>query len=108
MAAACQELQLDGQVAVVHPPVQNGATGSPHNPRDLNLDSKMCRYGGQGLEVVHVCDVAGRWWDVCGMTEDGAILVRPDGHVGWISEERGGDDRSAMIGKALRAIHGRE
>ena len=99
MAAACRELQLNGQVAIVHPPLKNGEIGRSRNPEiESDLHNKCGVGGGGGVDVV----------DVCGVREDGAILVRPDGHVGWVSKGRGGDDCASMIEKALKAIHGRE
>lgn len=108
MATACRELQLNGQVAIVHPPLKNGEIGRSRNPEiESDLHNKYSVGGGGGVDVVDVCDVHGRWWDVCEVREDGAILVRPDGHVGWVSKGRGGDDCASMIEKALKAIHGR-
>lgn len=37
------------------------------------------------VEVVEVKNLSNSlsWWDVCQMTERGAILVRPDEHIAW-------------------------
>jgi hypothetical protein len=46
------------------------------------------------------------WRDLYGIEADGAVLVRPDGHVGWRSATLVGDP-GAALGGAIRAILGR-
>eukprot|EP00850_Spirogloea_muscicola_P017975 SM000160S02516 [mRNA] locus=s160:75189:78610:+ [translate_table: standard] len=35
------------------------------------------------VSLLHVEDLHGDWWAICGVPAPGALLVRPDGHVGW-------------------------
>lgn len=51
-------------------------------------------------------DVEGQWADVCEIGSDGAILVRPDNHVGWRSRDAAAQDIESFIG-AVAAILGR-
>jgi hypothetical protein len=44
-----------------------------------------------------------RWLDLYGVSRAGAVLVRPDGHVGWRSAG-GVPDREAELSTALRRI----
>ena len=46
------------------------------------------------------------WHETYGIEESGAVLVRPDGYVGWRSAAMAGDPVRAVSG-ALNAIHGR-
>jgi len=42
-------------------------------------------------------DVAeGNWAELYGVEAGGAVLVRPDGHVGWRSRERGTEPQKLM------------
>lgn len=47
-----------------------------------------------------------RWRDTYGIEESGAVLVRPDGHVGWRSAAMASDPVRAL-GGAMNAIHGK-
>jgi putative polyketide hydroxylase len=38
----------------------------------------------------------GRWAEAYGVTDDGAILVRPDGFVAWRSAEAAGNPRREL------------
>lgn len=66
---------------------------------------------GVDLNVVTVgdadgyADADGGWAAIRGTAEDGAILVRPDGHVGWRSDDASGRSK---LGDALAAIMGRQ
>ena len=51
-------------------------------------------------------DVDGAWHDAYGIDGDGAVLVRPDGHVGWRSRKAPADPERALAA-ALDAILGR-
>ena len=35
------------------------------------------------VEVKRSSTVKSSWWDMCQMTDKGAILVRPDEHIAW-------------------------
>ncbi|KAK2389322.1 2,4-dichlorophenol 6-monooxygenase [Trifolium repens] len=48
-------------------------------------------------DVVEVCSTTTNWWDMCNMTNRGAILVRPDEHIAWRTISRlAGDPRAEM------------
>jgi len=47
-----------------------------------------------------------KWRETYGIEESGAVLVRPDGYVGWRSAA-GADKPREVLGGALNAIHGR-
>jgi hypothetical protein len=51
-------------------------------------------------------DPEGRWREVYGVDPDGAVLVRPDGHVGWRGRA-GADDPARTLENALDRILGR-
>jgi 2-polyprenyl-6-methoxyphenol hydroxylase-like FAD-dependent oxidoreductase len=53
-----------------------------------------------------VRDPDGQWAAACGVEPDGAVLVRPDGHVAW-RQRSGVRDTDRAIEGALRAILGR-
>lgn len=44
------------------------------------------------------------WWDLCQMTERGAILVRPDEHIAWRAKFEIKNDPSLELKKAFSAI----
>jgi len=46
-----------------------------------------------------------QWRETYGLSESGAVLVRPDGHIGWRSAEMTGDP-ARTLGDAMNAIHG--
>jgi hypothetical protein len=46
------------------------------------------------------------WRELYGIDEDGAVLVRPDGHVGWRSAGAAADPRRVLAG-AMSAITGK-
>ena len=60
-------------------------------PRDRSPtpESEAYRIGGDG----DFADSEGRWAAAYGVTDGGAILVRPDGFVAWRSAERRGTIR---------------
>jgi hypothetical protein len=51
-------------------------------------------------------DPEGQWAKTHEVDEDGAVLVRPDGHVGWRSRSRGAAGEEAGLRGALHAILG--
>ncbi|WP_225731411.1 MULTISPECIES: FAD-dependent monooxygenase [unclassified Nocardia] len=53
-----------------------------------------------GVELI---DVEGRWAEAYGVSESGAVLVRPDGFIAWRSRNAAADDAPAT---ALRSILG--
>ena len=50
-------------------------------------------------------DINGTWAKVRGVSVDGAVLVRPDGHVGWRTAQAP-VDRMRAIGEALGTVLG--
>jgi hypothetical protein len=46
------------------------------------------------------------WRDLYGIEADGAVLVRPDGHVGWRSAALAGDP-AGVLGGAVASILGK-
>ena len=64
---------------------------------------------GVRLDVVAVgaagdyADVSGAWAELRQIDEDGAVLVRPDAHVGWRTHGKPADPRDALE-KALAAL----
>jgi hypothetical protein len=46
------------------------------------------------------------WRELYGIEADGAVLVRPDGHVGWRSATLA-NDPGRVLRAAVDAIHGR-
>ncbi|CAJ2657033.1 unnamed protein product [Trifolium pratense] len=48
-------------------------------------------------DVDEVCSTTANWWDMCNMTNRGAILVRPDEHIAWRTiSGLAGDPRAEM------------
>ncbi|KAG4989987.1 hypothetical protein JHK82_032298 [Glycine max] len=61
------------------------------------------------LDVVEVWSSTSNWWDMCNMTNRGAILVRPDEHIAWrTSSGLAGDPRVEMqrVFSAILGVHG--
>lgn len=57
-------------------------------------------------DVVEVCSTTSNWWDMCNMTNKGAILVRPDEHIAWRAISRLAGDPRAEMEKVFSAILG--
>jgi len=53
-----------------------------------------------------LADCDGQWLATYGLDETGAVLVRPDGYVGWRSRAMPADP-AAMLGEAMTSIMGR-
>ncbi len=54
-----------------------------------------------------ISDPSGRWNDICEIAADGAILVRPDGHVAFRAA-KGVPDTGKVLSEALSSILGKE
>jgi 2,4-dichlorophenol 6-monooxygenase len=50
-----------------------------------------------------VADEDGRWMDLLGIDDDGAVLVRPDQHVAWRSPH-GAVDANGALARALATV----
>ena len=79
--------------------------GSPAGPWQTAGQS-VAESLGIALKVVALdaaADIDGTWSRLRGISDEGAILVRPDGHVAWRSARRP-EDPAATLKKTLRAI----
>jgi 2,4-dichlorophenol 6-monooxygenase len=66
---------------------------------DCGLVLAAVRIGDDGEAIDH----EGQWRDLRGVHDDGAVLVRPDGHVGFRSWSRIEDPYDTVLA-VLRAI----
>jgi len=69
--------------------------------RDLGMPLAACTVGRGG----ELGDEDGTWAQLYGIGPDGAVLVRPDGHVAWRSAGSGAEPRAELI-RVLRAVLG--
>ena len=69
--------------------------------RDLGVPLAACTVGRGG----ELGDEDGTWAQLYGIGPDGAVLVRPDGHVAWRSAGSGAEPRAELI-RVLRAVLG--
>lgn len=44
------------------------------------------------------------WWDVCQMTDNGAILVRPDEHIAWRVKSKISEDPNTELRRVFATI----
>jgi putative polyketide hydroxylase len=61
--------------------------------------------GAFGIGNGELTDPEGQWAEAYGLDETGAVLVRPDGYVGWRSRAMTADPR-ASLGDAMASIMG--
>lgn len=61
--------------------------------RDTGVEIAAVTIGGAN----GYADVDGTWAEVGGIGSNGALLVRPDNHIGWRSMESVGDAQSALL-----------
>jgi len=59
-----------------------------------------CHLAGLGAELD---DRAGTWPGLYGVSDDGAVLVRPDGHVAWRAEKVAAQP-AAELAAVLRGV----
>lgn len=52
-------------------------------------------------------DVRQRFLDAYGLREDGAVLIRPDGFIGWRAETASAEDPTCVLEHALNSLLGR-
>ena len=82
----------DGFVLLAGP--EGGAWVEAAAPRRRRTGPSWSRIRiGEGEELA---DPEGRWREVYGVEADGAVLVRPDGYVGWRSRA-GADDPARTL-----------
>ncbi|MEN2738512.1 FAD-dependent monooxygenase [Microbacterium sp. X-17] len=74
-------------------------TAAEEVSRDLGVPIAALRIGAGG----EVADLYGRWGELAEIGETGALLVRPDQHVGWRIARLSEDPRAALD-EAMRAI----
>ena len=67
----------------------------------LDVPVRAMEVGGEAL-----ADPEGRWHALYGIEPSGAVLVRPDGHVGWRSAG-GAADPAGVLGAAVAQLLGR-
>lgn len=60
------------------------------------------------IDVVEVkrSSTSPSWWDICQMTDKGAILVRPDEHIAWRAKSRVVGDPIMEMKRVFSAILG--
>jgi 2,4-dichlorophenol 6-monooxygenase len=68
--------------------------------RDCGVNVQVAQVGG----AFGILDPLGHWAARREVADDGAVLVRPDGHVAWRARDRSGAEHFAQ---ALRTIVGR-
>ncbi|KAK7312001.1 hypothetical protein RJT34_10527 [Clitoria ternatea] len=57
-------------------------------------------------DIVEVRSSTSSWWDLCNMTNRGAILVRPDEHIAWRTSSGLVEDPRAEMQRVFSAILG--
>lgn len=57
-------------------------------------------------DVVEVRSSTSNWWDMCNMTNRGAILVRPDEHIAWRTVSGLAGDPRVEMQRVFSAILG--
>ena len=62
--------------------------------------------GPSASATASLADPEGQWTTAYGLDETGAVLVRPDGYVGWRSPAMTADP-AASLGEAMTSIMGR-
>ncbi|KAG4923110.1 hypothetical protein JHK87_048650 [Glycine soja] len=80
------------------------------NPLRLEKGSKAALSPWKNyVDVVEFRSSTSNWWDMCSMTNKGAILVRLDEHIAWrTSSGFAGDPRVEMqrVFSAILGVHG--
>lgn len=61
------------------------------------IDSDSDGHGFEEYKVMQLRDVDNVWKDLRGVADDGAVLVRPDGHVAWRSRDGSGVHQLASV-----------
>lgn len=83
-----------------------GSSGSSADGSGASSSSSSRNEASQGTTVV--LDSDGSWLRLRGAAADGALLVRPDGHIAWRarSSAAGGSGLAAELEQAVRAAMG--
>ena len=85
------------RVSGFSPKKENDAAARLGSRRGPSLASHMI--GGSG----NLADPEGKWQDAYGVGPDSAVLVRPDGYVGWRGR-RMAEDAGRILAHALDRI----
>lgn len=64
-----------------------------HVAEELGVEMKTCRVGPSGDAI----DPSGRWLKQCEISSDGAVLVRPDGHIGFRGKSMAADPHATLL-----------
>jgi len=76
--------------------------------RDLNGRGIRHHHVGSPGTTADLIDVEGAWSRAYGIAGDGAVLVRPDGHVAWRAFSRPGGYEGTGLVEALDIATGRK
>jgi hypothetical protein len=98
----CSTLDLFGRSFVLLVPADGGDWSTIADDSRLPVPVVVYRVGAGG----DVVDVDHDWRDRYGIAAEGAVLVRPDGHVAWRTQTRPRDPRAALaavLGRLLGA-----
>lgn len=88
---------VDGQFTLLTPPAGSAwASAATSVSKELSVPLEAYRLGTDLLE-----DEAGEFQKLCGVEENGAILVRPDGHIAWRCPE---NTRPGQEGMELKKV----
>ncbi|WP_404320821.1 FAD-dependent monooxygenase [Arthrobacter luteolus] len=85
-------LQPASWTLVVGPEGEQWLSAAEKVAEELNIPLRSVSISEDGDSV----DVDGTWATICGTEADGAVLVRPDGHVGWRSVTSVQDPHDAL------------
>ncbi|XP_057766922.1 uncharacterized protein LOC130987413 [Salvia miltiorrhiza] len=94
-----QEFQLPLKVCIMWQDKATYAARSSSSERALSPWKNF-------IDVVDAktCPSLASWWDLCQMTDSGAILVRPDEHIAWQTKSEIKNDRLSELKKVFSAI----
>jgi len=75
---------------------EEGILSLVHIITDTDTDTDNISYGKEH-KVIQLRDLNSVWKHLRGVGDDGAVLVRPDGHVAWRSRDGGGIDQLESV-----------
>lgn len=93
----------DGFVLMAAPRDRGWTVAAEKAAEARGIPLRAYRIGTEGGPVV---DPAGTWCDVVGVGAEGAILVRPDGHVAWRTRAAATDAAAAVLADVLGTLAG--
>lgn len=73
-------------------------------PQGIVTESVQEWASGSECEVVHA-EVDQGWWNLCGVPDVGAILVRPDEHVAWRSRSAPGSSSVEQLREVFGKVY---